>query len=463
VESFRQNTVIHEIGPEIGPELDPLTEVEFPGPAAAAEPSPGQSSWSALEALQLLWQQRRTLYKVAAWSCAIGLVFALMIPNEYESSVSIMPPDSLNGNGTMLAALATKATPELAAMAGNLLGTKSSGALFVDLFRSRTVQDHVIDRLNLQRVYWSRYKQDARKKLDSRTGVSEDRKSGVISLTVIDRSAPRARDIAQAYVEELNRLVSQVSTSSARRERVFIEQRLNGVKSDLEDAEKQFAAFASKNSTLDIKEQTKAMVESAGVLQGQLIASQSELQSLEQIYTGNNVRVRSLQARVDELKRQLQKLQGTDASLAADASQPDQMYPPIRKLPLLGVEWADLYRRMKIQETVYELLNQQYELARIQEAKEVPTVNIVDPANVPERKSFPPRLLIVLLITAASLAAAAAWVIGRPLLERLDDRDPRRVLTVRAATALSRGWERCRQVTVVRWLTRTRTSVAASE
>jgi uncharacterized protein involved in exopolysaccharide biosynthesis len=360
VESRRQNTVIQEI--------DSVTEVDFPSASVPADSEPNQLAPDALAALDLLWEYRRWLFRVAAWALAISTVIAFLIPNHYESSVSIMPPDPMNSSGTMLAALAAKASPELAAMAGSMLGTKGSGALFVNLFRSRSVQDRVIDRLNLQKIYWSRYKQDARKKLNSLTDVSEDRKSGVISLTVTDKNPQRARDIAQAYVEELNRLVSQVSTSSARRERIFIEQRLISVKGDLEDAEKQFSAFASKNTALDIKEQTKAMVESAAVLQGQLIVAQSELQSLEQIYTGNNVRVRSLQARVDELQHQAQKLQGTDASLVSDATQPDQMYPPIRKLPLLGVEWADLYRRMKIQETVYELLNQQYELARINEA-----------------------------------------------------------------------------------------------
>ena len=386
--------------------------------------NPLQTFW---RALQLLWEHRRWLFRVAAWALVISTVIVFLIPNQYESSVSIMPPDSMNSSGTMLAALAAKASPELAAMAGGMLGTKGSGALFVDLFRSRSVQDRVVDRLNLQKVYWSRYKQDARKKLNSRTNVSEDRKSGVISLTVTDRNPQRAHDIAQAYVEELNRLVSQVSTSSARRERIFIEQRLTSVKSDLEDAEKQFSAFASKNTALDIKEQTKAMVESAAMLQGQLIAAQSELQSLEQIYTGNNVRVRSLQARVDELKRQSQKLQGTDASLVSDAAQPDQMYPPIRKLPLLGVEWADLYRRMKIQETVYELLNQQYELARIQEAKEIPTVNIVDPANLPEKKSYPPRTLAIVFCTMLSLVGAAAWILLWDRWQFVPAHDPRKV------------------------------------
>jgi uncharacterized protein involved in exopolysaccharide biosynthesis len=455
VESLRQDAVIHE--------MDPATEIDFP-PPATAEPKAGRSTSDVFAVLHLLWEHRRWLFRVAASALVISTVIAFLIPNQYESSVSIMPPDSMNSSGTMLAALATKASPELAAMAGSVLGTKGSGALFVELFRSRSVQDRVVDRLNLQKVYWSRYKQDARKKLNSRTDVSEDRKSGVISLTVTDRNPQRAHDIAQAYVEELNHLVSQVSTSSARRERIFIEQRLTTVKSDLEDAEKQFSAFASKNSALDIKEQTKAMVESAALLQGQLIASQSELQSLEQIYTGNNVRVRSLQARVDELKRQLQNLQGTDASLVSDATQENQMYPPIRKLPLLGVEWADLYRHMKIQETVFELLNQQYELARIQEAKEVATANVVDPANVPERKSFPPRLLIMILLTAALVATAAAWVIGRARLQRLDDCDPKRVFTMRAATALSNGWERYRQIPIVRWLlSLRRRSATASE
>src|SRR5271157_3113348 len=418
-------------------EIDSVTEVEFPSHSVTDDSATDQTDSHALANLSILWEHRQWLSRVAAWALVVSTIVAFLIPTKYESSVSIMPPESMGGNGNMLAALAAKAAPELATIAANMLGTKNSGALFVDLYRSRTVQDRVVDRLDLQKVYWSRYKQDARKKLNSRTGVSEDRKSGVITLTVMDKNPQRAHDIAQAYVEELNHLVSEVSISSARRERVFIEQRLTAVKSDLEDAEKQFSAFASKNSALDIKEQTKAMVESAGLLQGQLIASQSELQSLEQIYTGNNVRVRSLQARVDELKRQAQKLQGTDASLVSGAAQPDQMYPPIRKLPLLGVEWADLYRRMKIQETVYELLNQQYELARIQEAKEIPTVNVIDPANLPERKSWPPRVLIIVIVTVLSLAGAVVEIFGSAKIQSLEHDDPRRQLAMRAAEGLS--------------------------
>src|SRR6266581_1380782 len=147
-----------------------------------------------------------------------------------------------------------------------------------DLAEAQIPLPHLPDWLRSQEIYWARYKQDARKVLDSRTEVNEDRKSGVISIGVTDRKPQRAREITQAYVEELDHLVSQVSTSSARRERIFIEQRMGTVKNDLEDAERQFSAFASKNTVLDIKEQAKAMVEAAAVLQGQLIAAQSELE-----------------------------------------------------------------------------------------------------------------------------------------------------------------------------------------
>lgn len=419
MESLRQNTVIHEI--EAAPEID----------FASTESASDQLSIDRLALLQLLWDKRQFLRRVALWAMVASTVIALLLPKTYESSVRIMPPDSMNNaSGLLGAALAGRGGggTELAALAANLLGMKGSGALFVDLFRSRSVQDQVVNRLNLQKVYWTRYKQDARKKLDSRTDVSEDRKSGVITLIVSDHSPQRARDIAQAYVEELNTVLAQVSTSSARRQRIFIEQRLMTVKGELESAEKDFSAFASKNTALDIKEQTKAMVESAATLQGQLIAAQSELQSLEQVYTGNNVRVRALQARIDELQKQLQNMRGADSSLVTDGTDGGEMYPSIRKLPLLGVEWADLYRRMKIQETVYELLNQQYELARIQEAKEIPTISVVDPANVPERKSGPYRVLIILIVTTLSITGAAVWVWfeERWRLTRADD--PRKVL-----------------------------------
>jgi capsule polysaccharide export protein KpsE/RkpR len=435
MEGLRKDAVVRE--------FETIRELEFPSVAGKGpEPEP---PYKPLSALQLSLDHRRLLFRIAVRVIVLSAIVAFLIPRRYESSVSIMPPQSLGGGGSMLAALASKASPGLAALAGNMFGINESGALFVGLIRSRTVQDRIVDRFNLQKVYWSRYKQDARKRLNKNTEAEEDRKSGVISITVTDESPQRAHDIAQAYIEELDRVVSTVSTSSARRERMFIEQRLTSVKIDLEDAEKQFSAFASKNTALDIKEQGKAMVGAAAVLQGQMIAAESEMQGLEQIYNSNNVRVRALKARIAELKLQMQKLGGTDASLLPDAPQSDELYPSIRRLPLLGVEWADLYRRMKVQETVFELLNQQYELARIQEAKEIPTVNVIDTANVPERKSYPHRLLIILVSLAVVLGLAVAWLTAAARMERLDPQDPRRVLVTSAGLRIRNALTRCSQ------------------
>jgi capsule polysaccharide export protein KpsE/RkpR len=173
------------------------------------------------------------------------------------------------------------------------------------------------------------------------------------------------------------------------------------------------------------------MVDAAAALQGQLIAAQSQLEGLRQIYADNNVRVRSIKARIDELQHQLEKIggKGDDASNPTNHSS-DSLYPSIRKLPLLGVEYADLYRRTRVQEAVFETLTKEYELAKVQEAKEIPTVRVLDAPDIPDKKSFPPRLLITLFGAAVGLAAAAVWIIGDDKWQRTDPNDPRKVFAL---------------------------------
>jgi capsule polysaccharide export protein KpsE/RkpR len=220
--------------------------------------------------------------------------------------------------------------------------------------------------------------------------------------------------------------VAELSTSSAHRERVFLEERLRAVKQDLDEASKQFSQFASRNNTIDIKEQGRAMVQGASSVEGELIASESELKGLEEIYADNNVRVRSLRARITELKRQLEMLGGTGAGNSGRAAE-SSGYPSISRLPLLGVTYADLYRRMQIQEAVYETLTQQYELAKVQEAKETPSVKVLDAASLPERKSFPPRTLIALLVTLLVSSGAVLFVVARSAWDRTNENDPGKV------------------------------------
>lgn len=257
----------------------------------------------------VLWGRRRILFKTAVWALLASVAIVLLIPKQYESATRMMPPDQQTGSAAMLAAMLGKGSPgSVAALAGSLFGLKNSGALFVDLLQSGTIQGHLVDQFDLQKVYWKRYRQDAIKKLARRTEITEDRKSGVITIVVTDTDRRRARDMAQAYVDQLNLLVARVNTSAARREREFIEQRLVTVQQELEKAQIDLSQFASENTTLDIKEQTRAMVDAGAKLEAQLIAAKSEIDSLEQIYTPENIRVRAARARVSELERELNKM-----------------------------------------------------------------------------------------------------------------------------------------------------------
>jgi capsule polysaccharide export protein KpsE/RkpR len=349
-----------------------------------------------------------------------------------------MPPDSSQSGGLAMAAAALSGSAGgLGGIAGEMLGMKSTSDIFVGILSSRTVQDKLIQQFDLRKLYGDRRMEDVRRDLAEHTGISVDRKSQIITITVVDHDPKRAAAMGQAYVAELNRLVAELSTSSARRERIFLEERLQAVSKDLESAEKEFSQFASKNTAIDVKEQGKAMVEAAATLQGQLIAAQSEYEGLKQIYTDNNVRVRSVRARIDELKHQLDKLGGKGESMTEVSSQPsDSLYPSIRKLPLLGVTFADLYRRTKIQEAVLEALTREYEMAKVQEVKEIPVVKVLDSPNIPDKKSFPPRPLIMLLGTALALALAAAWVFGKTTWDKTDSIDPGKALAQEVFSAV---------------------------
>lgn len=398
-----------------------LPEQEFP----RASPNTQESSQGALASLSLLWEQRRLLFRVSIYALLASTLVAFLIPERYESTARLMPPDNQSGSNLGLAAAMSGAASGLGGIASDFLGLKSTSDVFVGILGSRTVQDELIQQFDLKRLYGDRRMEDARKDLVNHTGISVDRKSQIISINVTDKSPQRAAAMAQAYVEELNRLVAELSTSSARRERIFLEGRLQAVSQDLEAAERNFSQFASKNTAIDVKEQGRAMVEAAATLQGQLIAAESELQGLKQIYTDNNVRVRSVKARIDELKRQLDKLGGKGENMTEVSGQPsDSLYPSIRKLPLLGVAYADLYRRTKIQEAVLEALTKEYELAKVQEVKEVPTVKVLDSASVPDKKSFPPRTLVVFLGTSLACSFGVLYVVGSAKWNSIDPHDP---------------------------------------
>ncbi len=408
-------------------------------PGTPAPPEAPEANEKSVAHLRLVWGYRGLLCQVALYAMLASTLLAFLIPSRYESTARLMPPDSPSTSGLAMAAAAMSGSASgLGGIASDVLGLKSTSDVFVGILTSRTAQDKLIQQFDLKRLYWDGRMEDARKDLAEHTAISVDRKSQIIAVTVTDGSPQRAAAMSQAYVEELNNLVAELSTSSARRERIFLEERLQAVNKDLESAEKEFSQFASKNTAIDIREQGKAMVDAAAILQGQLIAAESESEGLKQIYGDNNVRVRTVKARTDELQKQLEKLGGKGESTTTVSAQPSEsMYPSIRKLPLLGVAYADLYRRTMIQEAVLEALTKEYEMAKVQEAKEIPTVKVLDAAIVPDKKSFPPRLLVIFLGTALAIAGAVTWIFGKTLWHQTDANDPRKVFAQEVFSTVS--------------------------
>lgn len=377
--------------------------------------------------IRTIWGERTFLLRISVLGLILGCVTGFLLPSRYTASTRLMPPDgeAPSSAGMASAMAASRGGGGFGEIAGSLLGLNSSSDVFVEILCSRTVQNHIIEQFDLKRVYGASRMADARARLSRFVSIGNDRKTQMITISVTDGSPERAAAMASAFTEELNRLVSELSTSSARRERLFLEGRLSQVNQDLEDAEQAFSRFASKNSAIDIKEQGRAMLDVAGTLQGQLISAQSELEGLRQIYSDNNVRVRTQRARVAELQAQLAKVGGKDqAATPGPDTQAADLYPSIRKLPLLGVRYADLYRRKKVQEAVYEILTQEYELAKVREAREIPTVKVLDPAEIPETREFPPRKLIAASSTGLAFLGGILILFATKSWHEKDPGDP---------------------------------------
>ncbi|HEY1939524.1 MAG TPA: lipopolysaccharide biosynthesis protein [Candidatus Angelobacter sp.] len=390
------------------------------------------------EKLWLLWRSRRFLWGVVWKTLVASIVVAFLIPAHYKSSVRFVPAEnSTTNSGSSMMGLLSKAIggSDSSAMgfgidAASLLGAKTPGAFYVEVLKSRTVQDRLIDRFDLRARYRQKTYFEARKKLAKFTEVDEEKKSGVITLTVTDYEPKVAALIANAYIEELNRLAVDLNTSSAHRERQFLEERLSSAKQDLARASALLSQFTSSNSMVDPQNEGRAVMDAAARMQGELIASETELKGLQQIYSDDNVRVRTLKARMAELQSQLKKLvgktgdSGPPESFSLDASP----YPSMHTLPALGSRYADLYREAKIQEAVYAFVTQQFEMARIQEAKELPIVRVMDAGVASEKKSSPIRSLIVAGSVLCAFILACFWVMGKYRWERVPVDDPYRLL-----------------------------------
>ncbi len=248
--------------------------------------------------------------------------------------------------------------------------------------------------------------------------------------------------MARAYVDGLNRVVTDNSTSAARRERIFLEGRVKDVKQKLDESAKELSQFSTKSGAIDMPSQTKSMVDEGLRLQAELIDGRSQLAALRQTLSESNSKVRALEAHNAELQRQLNLMGGLPQGSGANADTDKSPYPTADELPTLGLTYYDLEREMRVEEALWEALTKQYEAAKVEEAEELPTVRVLDVAEIPARKSGPSRRLIVGSGALISLAAACIAVLLGMFWEAMDPQDePKRLLTDVIDGALnSRRW-----------------------
>jgi capsule polysaccharide export protein KpsE/RkpR len=388
------------------------------------------------ECLLAIWKRRLWLGILVACGTGLAMGIAILTPNEYTSTAQLMPLDpQAFSSASMLSPLSGTASGLLSS-GGGLMSQRTPGGTAIGVLSSSAVEDDIINRLDLLHVYHQKLYEDARKVLAGSSIFDEDKKSGIITISVTDKDRYRSRDIAQAYVEELNKFANSLSTSAARRERIFLEERLSSIKDSLDVSSHTLSQFSSKNATVDPQKEGEETVEAAEKLQGELISAQAQLSGLKATYSDDNVRVRAVRAQISELQTQLRKMSGMGEDANATTLKSDQLLPSVRQLPLLGYTFYDLSREVKMQETLYETLTKQYELAKVQEAKEIPPIKVLAQPDVPERKSSPHRFTMTLIGAMLSAFAGIAWILTTTLWKLLDESSPAKLFVGGLADSL---------------------------
>ena len=261
----------------------------------------------------------------------------------------------------------------------------------------------------------------ALRELFSRSTVSVT-SEGLISLSYEDQDRFRAARVANRFVQESDRINRETNASQAKSARMFIEQRLAQTQVELTRAEENLKEFQEANKTILLDDQMKAAIEKAAELKAEMVSSEIELNVLSKTLSGSHPRIRSLRSEIDETRRQLEILELGDQE--GDPAGKTVLDVPFAEVPTLSLTLARLVREVKIQESIFGLLTQQYEQYKIQETKDTPTIQVLDRAVPPERRTKPKRALLVVISGILSLFASLVFVFGLEYFRRSEQENP---------------------------------------
>ena len=363
---------------------------------------------------------------------AMAVIVALLLPKTYEATTKIMPPQQ---NPSAAVALLSQLGP-LANMAGQGLGLRNPSELYVDMLRSHAVADNLIQRFSLMQVYHSKDIADAHHDLAEATAIDMSRDS-MISVTVSDHDPQRAADIANAYIEELQKLTQTLAVTEAGRRRLFFEQEVKQAADDLASAELALKKTQEKTGIIHLDSQAKAMIESLTLLQAQLTAKEAQVEAMRSFATAENPEFVRARQEVEALRAELSRVKaGQGVTSLADIS--------TRNMPEAGLEYVRRLRDVRYHESLLEALTKQYEIARIDEAKEAAIIQTLDKAARPNRKSKPRRAVIVLITMFSALFVAIGFVLVSESFKRAQE-DPVQAARLRRLKSSLLGYGRTRK------------------
>ena len=355
--------------------------------------------------LQMALRRRKLVAVEAAALIVIASMTAILLPNLYTATVAIMPPQGGSSSAAMLAQLGNLGA--LASMGGGGIGVKNPNDMQVALLKSRTTEYAMVERFQLQAEYHKRYVSSARARWEKMTSIDSGLKDGLIRLSVTDRDPRRAAELANGWVEEYQHVTAKLALTEAAQRRMFFEREVNGERDELERAEDNLKDTEDRTGVLELDGQSRALIASAALLRAQVAAKQVEIRAMREFATSEN----------PDMSRAEQGLSGMEGQLAAmdvdsDHSTGD-LIAPKGKVTQTGLEFARALREEKFHEAMYELLTRQYEVARVDEARQGSIVQVVDPAIPPDRPGSHYRLWIFFagLALALPLALITAWIV----------------------------------------------------
>jgi tyrosine-protein kinase Etk/Wzc len=360
-----------------------------------------------LHYLEIIAKGKKLIVTVTLAGFALSIGCALLLPRIYSSTARILPPQQDPGLASLMLGQ-MGGGGGLSSLAGSVLGAATPADQYASILQSERVKNAIIDRFKLMELYRQQYRLDMYLKMDSLVEIKAGKKDGIITIRVEDEDPKRAAAIANAYVEELGKLTSELSISSAGQNRAFLEGRLAGARLDLARAEEAMTLFQVRSRAVNVPEQAKASIEGIAGLKAQIAAQEAQLSGMRSQFTDSTPEVQTLTASIGKLKAQAARLEGKGTGAI----------PSLGSVPGLGQEQIRLLREFKTQEMIVELLTRQNELAKLTEAKNISSIQVLQHALVPDKKVKPKRSLIVLGSTFFSFLASVGWILLGKYRER---------------------------------------------